>query len=591
MTIKSATINLLAFPQRWDPPELSLNVLVLPKGDPMAMGPAFPDCTLTMEAALIPGLDSLPTAAAVSLRKPLAVPVPANRPALFAALAAEIPVRAHAAVVAPHPAVRVKKGAVSSYAEATVGARPRTPFLVSGDEYACAVRDTGAAQPAPAGDPPRDFYWEEIYGFALRQRVLARELGLLYETSVRLDDEAFFAQGGFIYVDLAGGSDYAGLPRAMFAARIPALRDGRPVFASVLFPVDEPGNYDHVSGEAAAYDDGFAKIVHGMQPRLAAVIESSPSTLPPVKDVGIRLGWDDEQVAVWLNRQLGVNAYDPGAPAPGSPLGVAGYRVDVWDEAADEWRSLNAAQADLVLAGIPVGRFDGELWVETLPVNLNNNPTGEFWLPSFFTAWAGGSLVITDPTPYQIAGHPEILGNEMYAPVGADAVTLRYGRTYQFRVRLADLTGGGPEPGETPLNPARAPIATVPFRRYSPPKAVSARRTDEGGPEARSAHVQIFRPMLGYPDIVFTDFPDAVTLLATQAAEAEAERREPALPDPDVTQVRIDVEVRTLARDPQKLSQIARLLNDLGDDGNLDELLPDGFREVWEPIWAARGGR
>src|SRR5262249_28621072 len=95
-------------------------------------------------------------------------------------------------------------------------------------------------------------------------------------------------------------------------------------------------------------------------------------------------------------------------------------------------------------------------------------------------------------------------------------------------------------------------------RRYSPPKAVSARRTDEGGPKARNAHVQIFRPMLGYPDIVFSDFPDAVALLAAQAAEAEAERREPALPDPDATQVRIDVEVRTLARDPEATDATAQ---------------------------------
>jgi hypothetical protein len=49
--------------------------------------------------------------------------------------------------------------------------------------------------------------------------------------------------------------------------------------------------------------------------------------------------------------------------------------------------------------------------------------------------------------------------------------------------------------------------------------------------------------------------------------------------------------LRTLARDPHKLSEIASLLDDLGDDGNLDELLPDGFRRVWEPIWAARGER
>jgi hypothetical protein len=49
--------------------------------------------------------------------------------------------------------------------------------------------------------------------------------------------------------------------------------------------------------------------------------------------------------------------------------------------------------------------------------------------------------------------------------------------------------------------------------------------------------------------------------------------------------------VRTVARDPQKLSEIAQLLADLGDGGNVDELLPVGFREVWGPIWAARGAR
>jgi len=49
--------------------------------------------------------------------------------------------------------------------------------------------------------------------------------------------------------------------------------------------------------------------------------------------------------------------------------------------------------------------------------------------------------------------------------------------------------------------------------------------------------------------------------------------------------------VRTAARDPKKLAQIARLLEDLGEDESIDELLPDGFREIWEPIWAARGGR
>lgn len=49
--------------------------------------------------------------------------------------------------------------------------------------------------------------------------------------------------------------------------------------------------------------------------------------------------------------------------------------------------------------------------------------------------------------------------------------------------------------------------------------------------------------------------------------------------------------LRALARDPDKLGQVARLLNDLGENGEGDDLLPAGFREVWEPIWTARRSR
>ena len=174
------------------------------------------------------------------------------------------------------------------------------------------VRDGDSAGPAPQDVPPRDFYWEEIYGFVLRQPLLARELGLLYETSVDLSGIAALQRGGYLFVDMAVDSDYVALPRALFAARIPALRERRRVFASVLFPVDDAGDFDHVFSEAVAYDDGFAGTSHISQATTAAVVESTRSTsLPPVKDIGIRLGWDDEQVAIWMNRQLGVNAYDP----------------------------------------------------------------------------------------------------------------------------------------------------------------------------------------------------------------------------------------------------------------------------------------
>src|SRR5260370_13647073 len=143
MAINSAPINLLAFPQRWDPPRLTLNVLILPKGDPLAFAPAFPDCTLALEAALIAGAESLPSAGAVTTRRPLDLQIAANRPGLFTALAAAIPVRAHAGAVPPHAPGTVKNASVSSYFYATVGARPASTVLVRDDCDPFARRESG----------------------------------------------------------------------------------------------------------------------------------------------------------------------------------------------------------------------------------------------------------------------------------------------------------------------------------------------------------------------------------------------------------------------------------------------------------------
>ena len=233
--------------------------------------------------------------------------------------------------------------------------------------------------------------------------------------------------------------------------------------------------------------------------------------------------------------------------------------MDVFDDDAGQWQSLNHAQADLALAGIPVGAFDSELGVETLPVNLSNNPTGEFWLPSFFATWGGGSLVVTDPTPFQLAGNMGPIGVPVYSAVGDDAVPLRYGHDYKFRVRLADLSGGGPGMDETPLNPARAaPVAKASFRRFSPPKTASARRTDAAEAGARAAHYQVFRPLLGYPDILYTGTPNVVADMMKQVLQARNERRETSLPDPDATLLRIDVSVQSLIRDPLARSTAAQ---------------------------------
>jgi hypothetical protein len=46
--------------------------------------------------------------------------------------------------------------------------------------------------------------------------------------------------------------------------------------------------------------------------------------------------------------------------------------------------------------------------------------------------------------------------------------------------------------------------------------------------------------------------------------------------------------VRALDRDPERLDRVARLVDDLSSSETGHSLLPDGFDELWQPIWKAR---
>lgn len=53
----------------------------------------------------------------------------------------------------------------------------------------------------------------------------------------------------------------------------------------------------------------------------------------------------------------------------------------------------------------------------------------------------------------------------------------------------------------------------------------------------------------------------------------------------------LEAMIRALARDPQRIDHIGRLIHDLRASGRADELLPEGLEEVWESIWAVHLGR
>jgi hypothetical protein len=46
--------------------------------------------------------------------------------------------------------------------------------------------------------------------------------------------------------------------------------------------------------------------------------------------------------------------------------------------------------------------------------------------------------------------------------------------------------------------------------------------------------------------------------------------------------------VRSLHRSPEKLDDVAKLVEDLRSDEVTRKLLPEGFGAIWDPIWTVR---
>jgi hypothetical protein len=606
-------LSLLVFPQRFDGAQLELRLLVVPRlstswnGDPLAplienfpnagdTTPAFADADLQLELRVLAGLDRFPVNAPVDFSAPLpqASGVRADARALFERLIAAQPDRFKLSAGGPklaepvRPAIFIQKYLPRTYRDSFLFTGARTDDAKTDDSYHCAVKEK--KDPNPAFLPSLSTVnWGQIYAYCLRHPQLAMSLGLLRTATVTLDMEDF-VDGGFIYAAPTPNSSYAAQVAAdpllvkSYAARLPALVAGTPrtLFAAVLFPVvfddplvpgppSAPGNFDAVFIEAADYDDGFAKIVHGNQPVSQNLLAEERDGFAPLTDIGIRLGWDDEQTLIWQNRQLKEDKTVPVVPLQpqrlDAPMGVFGYRIDARQTGTADWHSLVRvrSKAPLVLDGIALGaqnqRFEGELSVEVHPMQLDGyQDTSQFWLPAYMAQWNGQSLVLPDEDAAAIyktddptASSTASLGR-MYEPVGLQDIELRYGHSYDFRVRLMDPTGGGPTLDAAPVHEAPAPVATVPFRRHVVPESVRIAdlpRFPDAPLDALFAgnELAVGRPLLGYPNVVFTGkYADPVARLHA-ASNAAVGKDSFGIPDPDVQRVRIEVEVRTLRQD------------------------------------------
>ncbi|MBC7848763.1 MAG: hypothetical protein H7Y31_03465, partial [Chitinophagaceae bacterium] len=474
---------------------------------------------------------------------------------------------------------------------------PRTEFAKTDDSYHCAIKRTGKPNPA-FKQSQDDLTWGRVIAFCLRQPLLAKSIGLLHSVTIPLPAADYFKDGGWVYFNLV--SDLAGfgitaankdIELKMYAARIPAIDQPRQLFGALLFPVvpgpaQPNGQFDILKIEAADYDDGYAKIVHAVQPVSSNLLSEEPDELHVQKEMGIRLGWDDEQLLIWQNRQF---LADPTTPSKriDAPLGVFSYRVDVKEADKIEWNSLvnTRAKVDLVLGGelIAVAGSTVETGVQVFPSKINADADAQFWLPAFFTQWFGPSLVLPDARAAELdvtgaLANPGIYEDlhkkknpdqksGLYESILPENCELKYGKEYDFRVRFADLTGGGPLVDEEALNDAPSKSASIIFKRYIAPKQLDIVPTDaQDNPDAGTNtfftgnSFEVSRPRLGYPALLFTemDTEDAFQKLVDDrdflhtgkvGTELIKDQRPVGYPDPDVDSLLVVVELKTLLMD------------------------------------------
>ena len=633
--------TIMTFPQHFDGvDQLQVNILFLPRtqnplkpaieNDPLILDPvtAFADARLTFKAAVLNSLDKFPNIFNEDEFKPAPTDHPLHKAAIFTTLADgshfNIDVKDGSNELLKDPlsdqknkprslSNSIKKYLPATYRKAFNFIAPKLKGNgVTDDTYHCAVRNA-----TPVKDFPRQtdiVSWGKVFAHILRNPLLAEATGFIYKTTIEINTTDF-AEGGWLYIDLADDSDYKAAADAdtahtfikKYAARIPHLKSGklRQLFAANLFPVlikakkedvDPPapgkaGAFDNVFIEAADYDDGFGKILHSFQAVSQHLLNEKSDGFHPTHDSGIRLGWDDEQILQWYIRQMAED--EPGSGSRlDAPTGVMGFHVDVREENTATWNPLNKVQTlpgidalGGLVPNIDPLQFTGELPYQVYPATLDGDPASNFWLPMYFANWNGHSMVLPDrgaiavyqqdkdvlpdvhPVPGRtgtnVTASPQNKLLKVYQPLDINT-TLKYGGSYDFRVRYTDITNGGPGIEKERINDALKDITNCKFRRYVAPVVLRVKDVPSDGSLFNNTSLKVKRPLLGYPAVVYTDKYKTIDAMTRLLAKMEkqlldgpkpghdrTELSEIGLADPDVDRVEITVEIQSLKMDYQ----------------------------------------
>jgi len=579
-------LAVLPFLQSWTGSQLQMRVLLIPRNgfiEPYVRSDPespryFPAAVLAFDVFLQPGTETIPVRGSVgAIKTETFRPLDTAKQIFAELLAQENPTATTGARGPSLPAnLNVFKHLPESYCT-TVGYSPgsgaKDELFSTGNQYSCALKEMARPITYTPVEKPTSKSWGQMISGLVRNAKFAELAGMIRSVTVDIPSAQMDSvrHGAFVYL-LPGAGNVANCEA--YSARIPALDTGaRELFTPVLFPVATTSltgsDYDDIFPEAEDYSDGWAKVVHCRQPQRTEVVKEEeekeePNAGPqldetagsrPVTEIGIQIGWDDQQVTVWVDRQM-----DSRNDTLKTGLGVRGYRVDARSagEADDKWRSLVRARGSYGVGRFRRDDFDDESAVEvypSAPVDPDKQP--KFWMPMYFSTWTGPPLVGLDNDRMLLAGRDGAADGD--APrlegVSVPDLPLLYGKDYEFRVRLADQTGWGPQLASRPINPAVHPVCNIPFRRWVRPLAPILQNESQIPPlgsndqdDRAPLSLSFKRPELHYPAVQCTGhYPDAAQRLKDIIRVNP--KVEPSLPDPDVNRLEITVQIQAPSQD------------------------------------------
>jgi len=327
------------------------------------------------------------------------------------------------------------------------------------------------APPLPHDEPDFDFH--EMVALIADHPTLQRKLGLVFDLLV--DGPAPTATGTIeVRVPWTGSAEVRNLyPRTHYdlatGAFLPAAWS--PGFVDRGYMRLETDKFDvlqvDVDGSLFKAADFAGQARRQLCDPDRPAIEAT--SLPALRTAGITIAQKNRKG--WLrylwNRQLDANAAAT-ADLWADDL-IRGYRIDV--EVDGRWRSLCHRVGEIAVGGAGTVVIDGaqaeEGYVKAASATAGSFNPEEMYVHEAIAGWSGYSLcarppgksVVFDPTRRE--DHEQVVerrndkGSHVdmsaeYRALPRSLPLLRYGKSYRFRARVADIAGGGlpPEHGD-----------------------------------------------------------------------------------------------------------------------------------------------